>query len=293
MSAPTLRVRNLTLRYRKGPVVLELQDAAVPPGELVAMIGPNGGGKTTLLRTMAGLMPPRGGEVLLNRRPLYGSDALSRRERSREIAVVLTGTLAPGYLRVEELVDLGRIPYHGFFSRGESRSGEQGRIDARAVREAMETVGVDHLAHRRVGSLSDGERQRALIARALAQEPHIMLLDEPAAHLDPPHQTQLFLLLNRLISEGVIASALVATHNIHLALHFATTLFIVADGGVTIGDPCSLLDGGELDRAFLNRTPDGTTSRSHPEVELDRTKGWFIPRRHSVPFPYQNPRRLF
>ena len=276
MSQPTLRARDLTLRYRKGPVVLELQDAAFPPGEFVAMIGPNGGGKTTLMRTMAGLMPPEAGEVLLDQRSLYGPQALSRRDRAAQMAVVLTGAIAPGYLRVEELVDLGRIPYNRLVSPGGGPSREKRERDAMAVYSAMETVGVRHLARRRVGSLSDGEQQRVLIARALAQEPRIMLLDEPAAHLDPPHQTQLFMLLNRLVAEGVIASAVVATHNIHLALHFATTLLIVADGSVTIGDPCSLLDSGALDRAFLT-APSSGTHRNQPEVQLDRNKGWFVP----------------
>ena len=147
----------------------------------------------------------------------------------------------------------------------------------------METAGVDHLAHRRVGSLSDGERQRVLIARALAQEPRVILLDEPGAHLDPPHQTQLFLLLNRLVEKGIIASALIATHNIHLALYFATTLCVVADGAVTIGKPRPLLDNGSVERAFRSggrgrhgelRQPRTDTI---PDVRLDRSKGWFVP----------------
>ena len=280
MSAPSLIVRDLSLQYRKGPLVLQLPEAAVVPGEVVAMIGPNGGGKTTLLKTMAGLMPPHAGEVLLDQKPLYGPNAISRRDRAGEMAVVLTGTVAPGYLRVEELVDLGRIPYHGLFTSQEAElRNKGGSRDVEVIQRAMETVGINHLSRRRVGSLSDGERQRALIARALAQEPRLMLLDEPAAHLDPPHQTQLFLLLNRLVSEGVITSALVATHNIHLALHFATKLFIVAQGTVTIGDPCSLLDNGAMDRAFLpgSRDPRATTSAGQPAVRLDREKGWFTP----------------
>lgn len=271
MSAPTLHARGLRLHYRKGPLVLELSEAAITPGQIVAMIGPNGGGKTTLLRTMAGLMPPSSGQVLLDQKPLYGPNAVSRRDRAAEMAVVLTGTMAPGYLRVEELVDLGRIPYHGLFSlRNQYGRDEKAEKDAEVVRIAMETVGIDHLVGRRVGSLSDGERQRVLIARALAQEPRLMLLDEPEAHLDPPHQTQLFLLLKRLVSEGVLASVLIATHNIHLALHFATTLLIVAEGRVTSGDPCSLLDDGALDRAF----PAGAGNQG---VRLDRSKGWFTP----------------
>jgi iron complex transport system ATP-binding protein len=284
MRGTTLTARNLELCYPRGPLVLQLSELSVAPGEILAMIGPNGGGKTTLLRTMSGLMPPHRGQVLLGELPLYGKGAISRRERARELAVVLTGTISPGYLRVEELVDLGRIPHHPPLSgKGKGAEGTEG--DRIAVREAMDIVGINQLARRRVGSLSDGERQRALIARALAQEPRLMLLDEPGAHLDPPHQTQLFMLLKRLVSEGVIASALVATHNIHLALHFATRLCIVAKGAVVAGDPCELLDNGAVDRAFLPTTPGqgvspvtGAGGGALPEVRLDREKGWFVPR---------------
>ena len=280
MSKATLRLRELELRYRNGPPVLSLPEAAVERGEIVAMIGPNGGGKTTLLRTMAGLMPPYRGSVSIGERSLYGDGAMARRARAREMAVVLTGAIAPGYLRVEELVDLGRIPYHGLFAPGRKELPHRdGKRDAVAL--AMATVGVDHLAARRVGSLSDGERQRVLIARALAQEPRLMLLDEPGAHLDPPHQTQLFLLLHRLVSQNVIASATIATHNIHLALHFATKLFIVAEGSVLIGSPEALLDAGAVDRAFLS-PGERHGSREEgvadlPPVRLDRSKGWFLP----------------
>lgn len=281
MSDATLTARNLKLRYRRGPLVLELSELSVSSGEIVAMIGPNGGGKTTLLRTLAGLMTPEGGEVILGGSPLYGAGAMGRRERARRMAVVLTGVISPGYLRVEELVDLGRIPHHLVFSIPEQRRrGSVREAEESPVREAMEIVGISHLARRRVGSLSDGERQRALIARALAQEPGVMLLDEPGAHLDPPHQTQLYMLLHRLVSEGVIASALIATHNIHLALHFATRLCIVAKGGVEAGDPCTLLDNGAVERAFL--PPESAAHHKPaghlPEVVLDRDKGWFVPR---------------
>lgn len=281
MSGTSLNARELRLRYPRGPLVLDLPELTVDSGEIVAMIGPNGGGKTTLLRTLSGLMPPYRGEVTLGGKPLYGHRGMGRRERARQLAVVLTGTIAPGYLRVEELVDLGRIPYQTLLSVGESYpGGNRSNRDETAVREAMEVVGIGHLARRRVGSLSDGERQRALIARALAQEPRLMLLDEPGAHLDPPHQTQLFLLLKQLVAKGVISSALVATHNIHLALHFASRLSLVANGGVETGDPCALLDSGAVERAFLPAasTPHRTGESAISEVLLDRNKGWFVPR---------------
>jgi iron complex transport system ATP-binding protein len=178
--------------------------------------------------------------------------------------VVLTDRVTPAYLRVEDLVSLGRIPYRSVI-------GGANRDDTYAVHHAMEQTGVTHLCRRPVGRLSDGERQRVMIARALAQEPQVLLLDEPAAHLDPPHQTTLFQLLHRLVSEGIVASAVVATHHLHLALHFSHELVLVGGGTVRTGSPADLLDSGHLEDAFLH----GLTARGTPR--LDRTRGWFVP----------------
>jgi len=261
--APVL-IRDLNLDYPSGPTVLSAAHLAIRGGALTSLVGPNGGGKTTLLRCIAGLLPPSSGSVELSGIPVYGRGALSRRRRARILSVVLTDRIAPAYLRVEDLVALGRIPYRSVIGTTDAR-------EEYVIQHAMEQTGVTHLARRAVGRLSDGERQRVMIARALAQEPHIILLDEPAAHLDPPHQTALFQLLHRLVSEGIVTSAVVATHHVHLALHFSHELVLVSDGTVRTGTPQALVDNGELERAFLQGFGGG-------EVPiLDQTRGWFVP----------------
>lgn len=264
MTDDPVLIHDLRLSYPGGPSVLATESLSIHGGVLTSLVGPNGSGKTTLLRCMAGFLPPSEGSVVLAGTPLYGRGALSRRQRARLLSVVLTDRVTPAYLRVEDLVALGRIPYRSVIGGADP-------ADKHAVHHAMEQTGVTHLTHRPVGRLSDGERQRVMIARALAQEPRILLLDEPAAHLDPPHQTTLFQLLHRLVSEGIVASAVVATHHVHLALHFSHELVLVGDGTVQTGTPRNLLDSGNLERAFLQ----GLATADAPR--LDRKRGWFIP----------------
>ena len=282
-----MEAADLSLAYRNGPVVLSLQELRVKRGEILTMIGPNGGGKTTLLRSLAGLMEPASGSVSLHGVPLYGRGALSRRRRAQEIAVVLTTSLAPGYLRARELVELGRVPYQRVFGPAPSTERSGGALNRTGapnhapalnqapatVDRAMEATGVRRLAERQVTTLSDGERQRVLISRALAQEPRLLLLDEPAAHLDPPHQTRLFMLLRRLVAESMIEAAVVATHNVHLALHFSDRLLLVADAGACSGTPEELLENGSIERAFLG----GEGPGDQPRLGLDRQRLWFLP----------------
>ncbi|MFW6228124.1 MAG: ABC transporter ATP-binding protein [Alkalispirochaeta sp.] len=262
---PLIEGRGLSLGYRSGPDILAGIDAEVRSGEVMCVIGPNGGGKTTLLRALAGLLRPRQGTVRLLGRSLYGRRSLDRRERAQMLAVVLTHTTAPAYLRVSELVELGRLPYR--------RSRER---DIAIVARALEESGVSHLWNRPVGELSDGEAQRVMVARALAQEPRILLLDEPAVHLDPPHQSELFLLLRSLVAEETIDSVAVATHHLHLAVHFSDRILVVADGTVIDGIAPTLLAEGTIERAFAgDRSRD--RSRTGSELRLDPERGWFVP----------------
>ena len=252
---PLLEVRDLQVGYPRGPVVLRVDCEALHNDEIVSLVGPNGGGKTTLLRTAAGLLAPRTGSVSMLGDPIYGRGALPRGERARRAAVVLTDSVHAAYLTGRDVVELGRIARPG--SRAEHRV---------AVERALVFAGARKYAERRLGSLSDGERQRVMLARALAQEPRMLLLDEPAAHLDPPHQTALFQLLRCLIDDGVIAAAAVATHHLHLALHFSDRLFVVNET-VLAGAPDDLVQSGALAAAF--EPDDG--------VRLDPERGWFVP----------------
>lgn len=260
MSAATatpalLELHAIELAYRRGPVVLRLESESIRSGEVVALVGPNGGGKTTLLRCAAGLLRPQTGTVRFRGRQLYGKAALARDERARQLAVVLTDPVAPAYLRAREVVELGRL------ARPSGRERLRHSVD-----HALELSGAAAVADRQLGSLSDGERQRVMLARALAQEPRLLLLDEPAAHLDPPHQTSLFLLLRTLIRDGVIEAAAVATHHLHLALHFSDRLMLI-NGTTQSATPAELVHSGELNAAFAE----------HHNLRLDPNKGWFVP----------------
>ena len=281
MNDACIEVQDVELAYRRGPRILRLDEAIVGNGEVVSVVGPNGGGKTTLLRCIAGLMPPRRGSVRLDGRDIYGRGALSRRERARAAAVVLTDVVAPAYLHVDEIVSLGRLPHLSPVRRSNA-------VEAREVREAMAATGVSHLAGRFVGEVSDGERQRVMIARALAQRPRVLLLDEPAAHLDPPHQTGLFLLLRDLVARGAIRSAVLATHHLHLAMHFSDSLLVVYRGGAQSGTSEELTRTGAIERAFgadapaMGLSPQTHTPSGRPtprdDLRFDPQRGWFIPR---------------
>lgn len=264
---PVIRVHAATFSYRPEHPVLTSIDATVNAGELLCLVGPNGGGKTTLLRGMAGLLAPERGTVELMETdnsatsknvPLYGRGSIDRRRRAHHIAVVLTNAVAPAYLRVRELVALGRIPYEG-----------TGRGDDSSLARVSEYVGIGGMLHRRVSELSDGERQRVMVARALAQEPRVLLLDEPAVHLDPPHQTDLFRLLRTLLADNVVESVAIATHLLHLALHMSDRILIVAHHTVESHSSVGAVDSGRLEAAF---------SHESDTVVFDPQRGWFVVR---------------
>lgn len=224
-------------RERQVACLPELQLLA---GELVCLIGPNGAGKSTLLRTMAGLQPPLAGSPLLGGRPL---SRLSARERAMGVAVVLTERLSAPDLRVRELVALGRAPYTGW-------GGGLQPEDEQAVDRALEQVQAQELAARKLHALSDGEYQRVMIARALAQDTPLLLLDEPTAHLDVLHRMEVLRLLRRIARQSGKAVVL-STHELQLALQAADLLWLqLPEGRVVSGSADRLVAEGWLERHF-------------------------------------------
>lgn len=213
MSA-VLRALELSVALGRRPVLhgitLDLQ-----PG-WTAIVGPNGAGKSTLLRALAGLLPPSGGEVRLQGRPLAQWPAA---ERARQIAWLAQQGTPSGDLTVRELVALGRLPHLGLF-------GTPGPTDEACIDQAMQDTGCAAWAERRLGQLSGGERQRGLLARALAVQAPVLLLDEPTTHLDPPQQVAVVRLLRRLGQQGTVLSVL---HDLPLALQ-ADRLVVLRDG---------------------------------------------------------------
>jgi iron complex transport system ATP-binding protein len=219
-------------------------ELSLPVGRFVCVIGPNGAGKTTLLRTLAGLLPPRAGRVLFDGAPI---DTLSAGERAKRMSVVLTSTPAPGFMSVGGLVELGRIPHTGLMGR-------LSRADHEAVRAAMDTVGVEDLADRRVAQISDGERQRAAVARALAQAAEVVMLDEPTAFLDVAGRATVMTSLQRIAHRT--ARLVVATsHDVELVLRTADIVVVIgSDGTVQAGCPEDLALSGCFETLYPSNT---------------------------------------
>lgn len=209
-------------------------------GEFVCLAGPNGVGKSTLLRTLTRLQPALGGEVHLKGRPLRD---YNNKELAGLVSVVLTEHVQVNVMRVRELVGLGRFPHTGLF---DSRSQE----DDLAIEKALALTGVSLLADRFVQELSDGERQRVMIARALAQEPLLLVLDEPTAFLDLPGRISIMHLLRDLAHEHQQA-VLTSTHDLDLVMRTADRIWLMnREGQLAQGSPEDLVLNGQFGHIF-------------------------------------------
>ena len=233
-----LEARGLSVRRGARLVVADVS-LVLGPGEAVALIGPNAAGKSTLVRALAGLLSPSAGEVRLRGRTLKDC---GREAVARAIALVAPDEAAPATITVAERTRLGRYPH-----RGPLRPFTAG--DDAAVSRALERSGVEALADRPLATLSAGERQLAALARGLAQEPAILLLDEPAAHLDIGHQLRLFRVLDEVRREGV--GVLAVVHDLPRAAAWAERLVLLAGGRVVAeGSPAAVLAGPAAADAF-------------------------------------------
>lgn len=239
-----ITTHDLTIGYRhpRQPprVVVSGIDVTLYEGELVCLIGPNGAGKSTLMRTIAAMQPPLSGRV-----DLLGDDVqhLSPQQLARRLSVVLTERPEVGLLSAYALVALGRHPYTGW-------SGQLSSQDEEIVRWALESVQAAHLAARHVMELSDGERQKVMIARALAQEPALILLDEPTAFLDLPRRVEIIQVLRRL-ARVERRAVLLSTHDLDLALRSADRIWLLPHGGpLHSGSPEDLILNGTFESAF-------------------------------------------
>ncbi len=233
---------NLTVGFaRPSPrILLENISLSLEMGKVVCLLGPNGAGKTTLLRTLIGMHQPISGRVQLNGDDLH---RLSRRELARRIGVVLTDRITPAMMTAYELISLGRQPYTGWL-------GSLSPQDEVVIETVLQATHTEALASRLIAELSDGERQRVFIARALAQQPGLLVLDEPTAFLDLPHRVELMTLLRQLIRDQQCA-ALISTHDLDLALRFADEIWLLdGRGGFVTGTPATLSENGAFTRAF-------------------------------------------
>lgn len=214
----TIQIVNLSTGYKQGKsnsrVVMQHLNATFRSGELSCLIGSNGVGKSTLLRTLSAFQPALDGEVYIESRTL---DNYTAAELSKEVSVVLTGKPDVRNMSIEEMIGLGRSPYTGFFGRLSDN-------DKSIVDESITLVGIQHLKGRMIHSLSDGERQKVMITKALAQQTPIILLDEPTAFLDFPSKVEMLKLLHRLAHE-MDKTILLSTHDLELAVRLADNLW--------------------------------------------------------------------
>ncbi|WP_315359428.1 ABC transporter ATP-binding protein [Prevotella nigrescens] len=218
-----ITLEQLSVGYKGFSPVVTGINVEIKSGELTCLIGPNGIGKSTLLKTLTGFLPKLGGRLLLDGRDI---DLLSQRERAKYINIVLTYKTDVQNLSVAEMVGMGRMPYTGFW-------GKLNDDDREIVAEAINMVGINHLKDRMVQTLSDGERQKVMIAKALAQQTPIILLDEPTSFLDFPSKVEMLQLLHRLAKE-TDKVVFLSTHDLELALRIADLLVELDKSGLHV-----------------------------------------------------------
>lgn len=238
-----MHAERLTAGYRSGRQTTEVvreATASLLPGEFACLLGINGAGKSTLMRTLAGLQPALGGVVEIGG---VSATRLSGDQRARSISLVLTERIFARHLTGLDIVRLGRHPFTGWHGRLSAE-------DHRIVDESVTLTRCEHLVERPLTSMSDGERQRVLIARAVAQSPRVMLLDEPTAFLDVAHRIRLTALLRDLTHSAGIA-VLMSTHDLELALRTADTAWLIRQSGELItATPEDIALSGVLSEEF-------------------------------------------
>lgn len=208
-------------------------------GEMVCLIGPNGVGKSTLIRTLIGIQDPLGGEIEIKNKTL---NKISLSEKSKLISWVLTDNMPTGSLKVSEIVEMGRFPYTNLF-------GKLSENDKNIIDDAIKAVHLSHKKDYRYNSLSDGEKQRTMIAKALAQDTPIIFLDEPTSHLDLPNTIEIMQLL-RDLARKTKKAILFSTHELELTLQVADKIWMMTSNKLTKGLPEDLILNGDLQKTF-------------------------------------------
>lgn len=230
-----LQIENLTVGFKDKQLIKGI-NFDQNGGVLVALLGRNGTGKSTFLRTIIGLLKPISGEVKIDGNSIF---TIKSSERSKLISFVSTESVRTAHLQVWDVVAMGRSPYNSF-------TGALSEHDATIVRECLEKVGMSDFNDVNIDRLSDGERQRVMIARALAQESKMIILDEPTAFLDLPNRLHIIRLLKELSRSGKLI--ILSTHELNLASQFADTLWVVNDKRLIRGTPNDLAVKNVIDK---------------------------------------------
>ena len=252
-----LKTSNLNIGYKSKKTTVTIAENLnlnLTSGKLISLIGANGIGKSTLLRTITGIQKPLAGNVFLNDKNINTYHPL---DLAQNLSLVLTEKLPPSNLTVFELVALGRQPYTNWI-------GTLTPTDIEKVEEAMQLTQIEHLTTKRHYEISDGQLQNVLIARALAQDTPLIILDEPTTHLDLLHKVSLFRLLKKLTQETQ-KCILFSTHDIDLAIQLSDEMIIMTPEMVVQDEPCNLISKGSFDTLFKDE-----------HIVFDAEKGKFV-----------------
>jgi len=239
-----LRIENLRIGYNlSGSKIVSLHNninITVAEGEFIAMLGPNGAGKSTLLKSLTAIIPSLSGNIYYGGKDLNN---LSRKEIAKLVAVVLTDKIADRYLTAYDIVGTGRYPYGSF-------TGNLTSLDKEKIVDAFTVVGAEELTNRVYYSLSDGEKQKIMLARAIAQDTPLILLDEPTAYIDSPGKVIIMNLLNDLVLKHN-KTILLTTHDTELALNYATRLWLLGkENYFEEGNPADMINSGLINKLF-------------------------------------------
>jgi len=252
-----LSTSNLSIGYttkKEKNYIARNIDLHLQSGKLIALIGANGIGKSTLLRTLTGIQKPLSGSIFLNEKEIQTYNAL---ELAQQLSLVLTEKLPPSNLTVFELIALGRQPYTNWV-------GKLSEEDNAKVQEAMELTQISHLATKKHFEISDGQLQKVLIARALAQDTPLIILDEPTTHLDLLHKVAVFKLLKKLAHETG-KCILFSTHDIDMAIQLSDEMILMTPEMVVQDQPCNLITKGNFNTLFNDE-----------HIAFDGKKGKFV-----------------
>jgi iron complex transport system ATP-binding protein len=252
-----LTTSNLSIGYKTKNAVTPIAknlNLNLQEGKLIALIGANGIGKSTLLRTITGIQKPLEGAVYLNDKKVTDYESL---ELAQNLSIVLTEKLPPSNLTVFELVALGRQPYTNWI-------GTLSDVDSAKINEALELTQISHLATKKHYEISDGQLQKVLIARAIAQDTPLIILDEPTTHLDLLHKVSLFKLLKKLTQE-TNKCILFSSHDIDMAIQLSDEMIIMTPETVVQDEPCNLIAKGSFNTLFKDE-----------HITFDTEKGKFV-----------------
>jgi len=256
-----LTTRNLSIGYsqkRNTKIVCADIDINLQQGKLTCLMGPNGIGKSTLIKTLTGVLPPLTGDVIVDDDNIT---SLNHLQKAQAISVVLTERPAAGYMDVHDLISLGRFPYTNWQNNFNSK-------DVEIVNQAIDAVGLTDQMHTPLSELSDGNFQKAIIGRALAQDTAILVLDEPTIHLDVNNKTIVIKLLRKL-SRQANKSILLSTHDLDLAMNFADKLWLFAADKIIEGLPEDLALNGSLQQVFSETNSDSNGEEEYfVEIEF-------------------------